>query len=253
MATVGAVAPNSKKQRNQRQILAAVEGKSDAEIRRAGGRYEHSLASVLQPSVTVPSYGQKPAEPGQAYGTRTVVHEEGSGLAPDTKYCRMPRIKGEFGSVNLHRVPLGSDNRTPLECWTCGKQHPEGGRGFRFQTTSLRWDRQEDERGRPPGCTIAVPGHPTVAELEAPDGMVASWRNMMRDADPERAARIQEIIDHNLAKARAYFGEEEPPADAPEPNVAIADRLRQVSEMHAAGLLTDEEYAAKRAELIRQL
>jgi hypothetical protein len=41
VGTGGLVAPNSKKQRNQRQILAALQGKSAAEVRRAGGRYEH--------------------------------------------------------------------------------------------------------------------------------------------------------------------------------------------------------------------
>jgi hypothetical protein len=50
IATAGVVAPNSKKQRVQRQILAAVQGQSPAQVRRAGGRYEHSLATVGMPT-----------------------------------------------------------------------------------------------------------------------------------------------------------------------------------------------------------
>ena len=46
IATAGAVAPNSKKQRVAKQQLAALQGKSEAEVRRAGGRYEHSIGAM---------------------------------------------------------------------------------------------------------------------------------------------------------------------------------------------------------------
>jgi hypothetical protein len=47
-----------------------------------------------------------------------------------------------------------------------------------------------------------------------------------------------------------------PPATRPEPtgeDRTPADQLRQLSELHAAGLLTDEEFAAKRAAVIDRL
>lgn len=52
VATVGAVAPNSKKQRVAKQQLAALQGKTPAQVRRAGGRYEHSVGSVFSGSST---------------------------------------------------------------------------------------------------------------------------------------------------------------------------------------------------------
>jgi len=42
----------------------------------------------------------------------------------------------------------------------------------------------------------------------------------------------------------AVQAEQDEPAHGP----SAAERLRQISELHAAGLLTDEEFAAKRAE-----
>ena len=34
---------------------------------------------------------------------------------------------------------------------------------------------------------------------------------------------------------------------------AVGARLREVADLHSAGLLTDEEYAAKRAEAVEQI
>jgi hypothetical protein len=45
LGTGGIVAPNSKKQRTALQTLAAVQGKSEAEVRRTGGRYEHTIGT----------------------------------------------------------------------------------------------------------------------------------------------------------------------------------------------------------------
>jgi hypothetical protein len=47
VATVGAVAPNSKKQRVAKRTLVAIQGGTPEQVRRAGGRYEYSLASLL--------------------------------------------------------------------------------------------------------------------------------------------------------------------------------------------------------------
>ena len=48
VTTVGAVAPNSKKQRAARQTLVAIQGGSPAQVRRAGGRYEHGPAAAIE-------------------------------------------------------------------------------------------------------------------------------------------------------------------------------------------------------------
>jgi hypothetical protein len=40
LGTGGLVAPNSKKQRQQKQMLAAMQGATPSEVRRAGGRYD---------------------------------------------------------------------------------------------------------------------------------------------------------------------------------------------------------------------
>jgi hypothetical protein len=46
IGTGGAVADRSRKQRVQAQILAATQGKSEAEVGRAGARHPHSLRNA---------------------------------------------------------------------------------------------------------------------------------------------------------------------------------------------------------------
>jgi hypothetical protein len=212
VGTVGAVAPNSKKQRVAKQTLAAAQGASPEQVKRAGGRYEHSLASAFRPSVTVPASDQSKSDTPQTAGVAGVRQIEGHD-APDTKYCRMVRV----GTIQ-HVVPVGPDNKA-LPCWTCGGMHPKGNRGFRFPTTSLRWDLPFNKGW---GSAMVVGPRPPLLSQEQRDGSV--------QAD----------------------GLNQPPASAISAP-GVADRLRQVSELHEAGLLTDGEYAAKRAELIEQL
>jgi len=210
VATVGAVAPNSKKQRNQRQLLAAAQGKSDAEVRRAGGRYEHSLGAALGWGGDRPAHGQAEAQlqVRPPAGSRIVVHEEGEGFAPDAEYCRMVTVRESGGQSHIHMVPLGPD-RAPLACWSCGGVHEKARRGFRFRTTDLRWDL------------------PRVGYLA-----------LAKPAVVRAALAVQAEQDAQTE-----------PAQVP----SAAERLREVSELHDAGLLTDAEYAAKRAALIEQL
>lgn len=207
IATVGAVAPNSKKQRNQRQLLAAAQGKSDAEVRRAGGRYEHSLGAALGWGGDRPTHEQAEAQPHvrPPAGSRIVAHEQG-GFAPDAEYCRLVTVRETGGQS--HRVPLGPD-RAPLACWSCGEMHEKAQRGFRFRTTALRWD-------------LPRAGYLALANPEVVQAALAVQAE--QDAQAE-------------------------PAQVP----SAAERLREVSELHDAGLLTDAEYAAKRAALIKQL
>jgi hypothetical protein len=44
-----------------------------------------------------------------------------------------------------------------------------------------------------------------------------------------------------------------PAQPPPQPQPSAADRLADVTRLHEQGLLTDEEYQAKRAEIISQL
>ena len=208
IATVGVVAPNSKKQRNQRQLLAAAQGKSDAEVRRAGGRYEHSLGAALGWGGDRPAREQAAAQPQvrPPAGSRLVVHREGAGFAPDAGYFRFVTVR-ETGGQD-HRVPLGPD-REPLACWSCGEEHEKARRGFRFQTTGMRWDLPEA-------------GYLALAKPAVVEAALAAQAEQDAQAEP--------------AQVRS-----------------AAERLKEVSELHDAGLLTDAEYEAKRAALIEQL
>jgi hypothetical protein len=208
LASGGIVAPNSKKQRNQRQLLAAAQGKSDAEVRRAGGRYEHSLGAVLGWGSDRPAHEQTEAQPQvrPPAGSRLVVHEEGEGWAPDAEYFRFVTVRETGGKS--HRVPLGPD-REPLTCWSCGEEHEKARRGFRFRTTGMRWDMPE--------C-----GYLALAKPEVVEAALAVQAEQDAQAEPARVP-------------------------------SAAERLREVSELHDADLLTDAEYAAKRAALIEQL
>ena len=63
-ASGGLVAPNSKKQRRQLQILAAMQGATPAEVRRAGGRGYAALFSL-------PSSPPRTATPAASAPRRT--------------------------------------------------------------------------------------------------------------------------------------------------------------------------------------
>jgi hypothetical protein len=67
LGTGGLIAPNSKKQRTAKQQLAALQGKSDAEVRRAGGRYEHVTPGwqALGAAVTYERPGNPPGMKGK--------------------------------------------------------------------------------------------------------------------------------------------------------------------------------------------
>lgn len=208
LASGGIVAPNSKKQRNQRQSLAAAQGKSDAEVRRAGGRYEHSLGAVLGWGGDRPAHEQAEAQPQvrPPAGSRLVVGGSGEGWAPDAGYYRLVTVRETGGQS--HRVPLGPD-REPLTCWSCGEVHEKARRGLRYRITDLRWDLPEF-------------GYLALAKPEVVEAALAAQAE--HDAQAEAA-----------------------------PVRSAAERLREVSELHDAGLLTDAEYEAKRAALIEQL
>ena len=208
IATVGVVAPNSKKQWNQRQLLAAAQGKSDAEVRRAGGRYEHSLGAALGWNGDRPARVQAEAQQQvrPPAGSRLVVGGYGEGWAPDAAYCRLVIVR-EAGGLQYHRVPLGPD-RMPRACWSCGEVH-EKARGSRYPITSLRWD--------------------------LPD---AGYLALAKPAVIEAALAAQAEQDAQAESAQVR---------------SAAERLREVGELHDAGLLTDDEYAAKPAALNEQL
>ena|ERR1019366_6590644 len=66
--------------------------------------------------------------------------------------------------------------------------------------------------------------------------------------------------------AKARIGRSQPPGPAPQPPApaatdiqdqvkvpSVMDQIRELSELHAAGVLTDEEFTSKKAELLTRL
>lgn len=68
LASGGIVAPNSKKQRRQAQILAALQGRSPKEVKRAGGRYDFEGFLGQQPTAP-PTAGQRIERPTKKRGS----------------------------------------------------------------------------------------------------------------------------------------------------------------------------------------
>jgi len=80
VATVGAVAPNSKKQRVAKQTLVAIQGGSPSQVRRAGGRYEHGVVGALENARVARGRAvQAPSQPAPRY-----VHQSHADAAANT-------------------------------------------------------------------------------------------------------------------------------------------------------------------------
>lgn len=76
LGTGGLVTPHSKKQRHQKQILAAMQGAAPSEIRRAGGRYDFNgfwgqpPTSVARRAEVQGAHNQASVSMAQALATR---------------------------------------------------------------------------------------------------------------------------------------------------------------------------------------
>jgi hypothetical protein len=127
LGTGGIVAPHTKQERQHRQIIAAIQGATPEQVRKAGGRYDFDGVVGL-PAASAPEAPAPRPDTKEAPAPR-----------PDTKYVRAVKLRGA-----LHRVPLAADG-TNLPCWSCGEMHEKP--GSRFKTTDLRWDRPEDQQG----------------------------------------------------------------------------------------------------------
>lgn len=204
LGTGGLVAPNSKKQRQQAQILAAMQGATPKEVRRAGGRYDFDgfwgqpPASVARRSAE----RQKPsAERQKPSGSPEVRASSEAAIGP-----KPPSERG----WNLASIepPTGK----PDECPRCHRRGPYVGTpGKPHNTKGRKW----------------CPGT-TEVDYVYRDGYL-----------------------HPVLEQRHIN------MDEPAPELATtrgaAERLAEVTRLHDAGLLTDEEYQAKRAKIIDEL
>lgn len=86
-----------------------------------------------------------------------------------------------------------------------------------------------------------------VKVLESPNGVVFGKGN--RDLFEKMAAKIREMTAAAHGAGTAVNPQSPPPAGAP----SIPDQIRSLSELHAAGILTDDEFSAKKADLLSRM
>lgn len=86
-------------------------------------------------------------------------------------------------------------------------------------------------------------GRPGLIGLAARTAVVTGTANAMN----ARAAERQQA--HAAAAREAYAAEAAAPSAAA-PSVSLAEELTKLSELHAAGVLTDEEMATAKARLL---
>lgn len=139
--------------------------------------------------------------------------------------------------------------------WKCGDQHfpvggltgvewrsPEGGAGVLSGNGYLRLvergaeDRRPGEADQDPASVVFGLGYGPVHESLP---FAASVLQAVRAATPGADAGPRRPV-------RTRADERRDPAD-------IADRIRQLGELHTAGLLTDAEFTTKKAELLAEL
>jgi uncharacterized membrane protein YeaQ/YmgE (transglycosylase-associated protein family) len=88
--------------------------------------------------------------------------------------------------------------------------------------------------------------------LAAAAGIVAAYRRFVQNrAVLGREAHRMPTSGIGVSRARRLIGIDVGPVDPPAPDVT--ERLRKLAELRELGLVTDEEFAAKRADLIAAL
>ncbi|GAA3718723.1 DUF4429 domain-containing protein [Streptomyces tremellae] len=111
-----------------------------------------------------------------------------------------------------------------------------------------------------PALRAAVPGQPTAAEAERrarpdldPSAVVFGvGYGPVHESLPFAAAVLAAV--RGGSSARSHPGERRhAPAPAADPGRSVADRIRQLGELHSAGLVTDEEFTSKKAQLLAEL
>lgn len=205
LGTSGLVAPNSKKQRQQKQILAAIQGATPAEVKRAGGRYDFNgfwgqpPASVSQRS-SGPSANRGPAERQESPRSPEMVQAP----SQDADIPKPPSGRG-WKLANIQ--PSAG---TPDECPRCHRRGPY----------------------------VKIPGQPhftTRRRTWCPGTRAVDY--VYRDGYLHPVVNQQHV---NAEGAAAGISTMRNPAE----------RLTEVIRLHDAGLLTDAEYEAKRAQII---
>lgn len=217
LGTGGLVAPNSKKQRQQKQILAATQGATPSEIRGAGGRYDfngfwgQSATSVARRAAVQGSEKQAPVSMAQALAYQAAESNPERAPIAGTVLGAKPAFGGnteftlireggeeELWEVRNNRLPRGPDIKV------LGRPQP----GLRLMGSALNGKAVRIYPSSKPGK--------------------ASWVDLAeQEPQPKTAA-------------------------AAAPSTA-EERLAEVTRLHDAGVLTDEEYQTKRAEIIGEL
>jgi hypothetical protein len=99
------------------------------------------------------------------------------------------------------------------------------------------------------------------AALRAPQGNRARDRTIIRES-PNGVVFVKGNVRHfealaakirEMTGAMHGAGTAVAPQAAPPPETSIPDQIRSLSELHAAGILTDDEFAAKKAELLARM
>jgi hypothetical protein len=217
LGTGGLVASNSKKQRKQKQILAAMEGATPSEIKRAGGRYDFNgfwgqpSPSVVRRAAVQGSEKQAPVSMAQALAYQAA--ESNSERAPIT------------GTVSGAKPAFGGNTEFTLI--------GEGGE-------EELWEARNNRLPRGPDIKVM--------------GRFQPGLRLMGSALNGKAVRVYPSRKPGKA-SWVDLAEQEPEsktAGAAAPSTAEG-RLAEVTRLHSAGVLTDEEYQAKRAEIIDEL
>jgi hypothetical protein len=216
------VSPNSKKQRRQMQQLAAMQGATPAEIRRAGGRYDfNGFWGQPPPSAARREAAQKAAvrqQPAARYSP-----------CPD---CSTPvrEVAGRYWDENddEHKCS-GPDEAHPRSAATRPLTLQEHARQAREAAAGLTY--RECKPGRDAHKAAIRAGK---SREEAHQASMAALHEVRRQKHMDTA------------------GQQELPAIERESR-SIEERLAEVDRLHDTGVLTDEECQAKRAEIISEL
>jgi Short C-terminal domain len=258
LGTSGIVAPNSKKHRMAMKQLAALQGRSEAEIRRAGGRYD--FAGFWDATRAGASTVSRPVSSSSRVDRQITTQRPANRQAGSRNEDR--GLNGELlkmsydGSEPLDQVLRGLDSRHELD--------------FGSGVTVMLHPRKLGFALMDNGHLFETAGDP----LEAAQKIVAKLASLLptrrgqagniakehgRDTqiikpstavalDGDNAVReTQKQVVQFDALARASV-----PA-ATEHGSDPAARFRKLQELRDAGLLTQEEYETKRTEVINSI
>jgi hypothetical protein len=214
LGTGGLVAPNSKKQRQQKQILAAMRDATPSEIKRAGGRYDFNGF-----------WGQPPT----SVARRSAMQESG-------KQAGMP-----MAQALAYQAAESNPERAPITGTISGGKLAFGGNTeftlIRADGEEEHWEVRNNRLPRGPDMTILGSTRPMRLMGTLLNGKSV---RIYPSGKPGKAAWVD-------------LAEQEPQPGTAVTSSTAEGRLAEVTRLHDIGVLTDEEYQAKRAEIIDEL